>query len=134
LAERLEHLTGLKVDIQTDLAHESGREPSRLAPTVEATVYRIVQEALSNVAKHASVDRAEVIVREDAETVEIVIRDQGTGFSTDQSSTGFGILGMRERVALLDGVLSIESAPEKGTTVRGSLPSRRAKSEQAVAS
>ena len=119
LAERLEHLTGLKVDIQIDLAHESGREPSRLAPTVEATVYRIVQEALSNVAKHASVDRAEVIVREDAETVEVVIRDQGTGFSTDQSSTGFGILGMRERVALLDGLLSIESAPQKGTTVRG---------------
>ena len=133
LAERLEHLTGLKVDIQTDLAHESGREPSRLAPTVEATVYRIVQEALSNVAKHASVERAEVIVREDAETIEVVIRDEGTGFSTDQSSTGFGILGMRERVALLDGLLSIESAPEKGTTVRGSLPTQRVQRLEQVA-
>jgi signal transduction histidine kinase len=135
LAERLERLTGLTVDMQIDLAHESGREASRLAPAVEATVYRIVQEALSNVAKHASVGRAEVVVREDAETVEVVIRDDGAGFSPEQSSTGFGILGMRERVALLDGLLTIESAPGEGTTVRGSLPTQRAKQpEQAAAS
>ena len=126
LAERLEHLTGLTVDIQIDLAHESGREATRLASTVEATVYRIVQEALSNVAKHASVERAEVVVREDAETVQVVVRDDGAGFSLDQSSTGFGIMGMRERVELLNGVLTIESAPGEGTTVRGSLPTLRA--------
>jgi signal transduction histidine kinase len=125
LAERLEHLTGLTVDIQIDLAYESGREASRLAPTVEAAVYRIIQEALSNVAKHASVRRAEVVVREDAEAVEVVVRDDGAGFSSDQSSTGFGILGMRERVALLDGLLTIESAPGEGTIVRVSLPTQR---------
>jgi len=126
LADRLEHLTGLQVDLQIDLAFESGRETTRLAPSVEATVYRIVQEALSNVAKHSGVQHADVRIREDAEVVEVVVHDEGTGFPLDRSSTGFGLLGMEERVALLEGELTIETTVGEGTTVRGVLPTSRA--------
>jgi len=133
LAERLEHLTGLQVDLQIDLAFESGREATRLAPAVEATVYRIVQEALSNVAKHAGVGRAEVRIREDAEVVEVVVHDEGAGFPVDGSTSGFGLVGMQERVALLEGGLTIESTVGEGTTVRGVLPSRRAPRAAAAA-
>jgi signal transduction histidine kinase len=55
----------------------------------------------------------------------VVVRDEGSGFATDETSTGFGLVGMRERVALLDGELTIESTPGDGTTVRGLLPVRR---------
>jgi signal transduction histidine kinase len=125
LCERHHRMTGLDVELQVDLAHEAGRADARLAPAVEATVYRIVQEALSNVAKHAGAGHATVTVREDAESVEVVVRDEGSGFATDETSTGFGLVGMRERVALLDGELTIESTPGDGTTVRGLLPVRR---------
>jgi signal transduction histidine kinase len=126
LCERHRRTTGLEVEFQVDLAWEAGREQTRLAPAVEATVYRIVQEALANVAKHAGAGHATVTVREDAESVEVLVRDEGNGFTVGGTSTGFGLVGMRERVALLDGELAIESTPGGGTTVRGLLPTLRA--------
>jgi two-component system sensor histidine kinase DegS len=63
----------------------------------------------------------------------VVVRDEGSGFSSDEASTGFGLVGMRERVALLDGELTIESAQGEGTTVRGILPTLRAAPPAAAA-
>lgn len=63
-------------------------------------------------------------MRESGGMVEVTVRDEGAGFD-DRGSTGFGLAGMRERVALLGGDLAIESAPGGGTTVRASLPARR---------
>jgi signal transduction histidine kinase len=67
-----------------------------------------------------------VEVVEDDGTVRVTVRDDGGGFDTGKGSTGFGLLGMRERVELVDGRLSIESTPGRGTVVRAELPATRA--------
>jgi signal transduction histidine kinase len=115
----------LDVDLQVDLVHEKGRETSRLGPEIEETLYRLVQEALSNVAKHADATRVEVKLVEGQETVDVVVSDDGVGFDTGQELSGFGLLGMQERVGLVGGTISIESTPGRGTVVRASLPAAR---------
>ena len=131
LAERAEH-RGLEVDIAVDLAYEQGRVAARHIPELEVALYRIVQEALNNAAKHGQARRAVVEVVEDASAIHLTVRDDGAGFDPAQATKGFGLLGMRERVGLLEGSLQIESAPGGGTTVRVSLPVRRV-SESALA-
>ena len=88
-------------------------------------MYRIVQEALTNAAKNGHATHGIVQVIEGATTIEVSIRDDGTGFDPATRTEGFGVLGMRERVALLHGTLEIESAPGHGTTVRCTLPVQR---------
>ncbi len=124
LAERIGRY-GIEVDVSVDLAYEQGRESARHVPEVETAVYRIVQEALSNAFKHGNAKRAVVEVSEDATSVHLSIRDDGRGFDPEEDTTGFGLLGMRERVELLDGQLLIDSAPGRGATVRASVPARR---------
>jgi signal transduction histidine kinase len=87
--------------------------------------YRLVQEALTNVLKHAVASHADVIIREDDEVVRAVVSDNGNGFDPASELAGFGLVGMRERVALLEGRLTLESASGVGTTVRAELPVRR---------
>jgi signal transduction histidine kinase len=125
LAERAEH-RGIEVDASIDLAYEQGRARSRPVPELEVALYRIVQEALSNAAKHGHAARAVIEVQEDASAIHLTVRDDGQGFDPERAETkGFGLLGMRERVQLLDGTLRIESAPGEGTTVRATLPVAR---------
>ncbi len=125
LAERTKH-RGIEVDASIDLAYEQGRAGARHTPELEVALYRIAQEALSNAAKHGHAARAVVEVQEDAETIHLTVRDDGEGFDPELAETkGFGLLGMRERVQLLEGTLQIESAPGDGTTVRARLPVRR---------
>jgi signal transduction histidine kinase len=125
LAERAGH-RGIEVDASIDLAYEQGRAAVRHTPELEVALYRIVQEALNNAAKHGRAGRAVLEIHEDATSIHLTVRDDGDGFdpATAQAS-GFGLLGMRERVHLLDGTLQIESAPGDGTTVRATLPAQR---------
>lgn len=125
LVERVARSAGLDIDLYVDLAHEGGRQRERLLPVIEDTVYRIVQECLSNVVKHAGATKVDVVVREQGNIVEAVIGDNGNGFDADGAYTGFGLLGMRERAALVDGALTIESSLGEGSTVRASIPARR---------
>ncbi len=125
LAERMARRAQLSIDLDVDLAYERGREPARLAAELEDTIYRLVQEALANVAKHAGATRVDVVVREDSDSVEALITDDGKGFDPQAEFAGFGLLGMRERTDLVGGTVSIESATDKGTTVRAVLPTRR---------
>ena len=111
LAERADVAVGLRVELE-------GRPPAEL----ESTIYRLVQEALTNVAKHARATRAEVTVRDTGEGIEVLVRDDGTGFDAHQRSSGFGLVGMRERLALVRGTLEVETAPGGGTTLRASIP------------
>lgn len=87
-------------------------------------LFRIVQEALTNIAKHARATEASVEVRRDAARLVVRVRDNGQGFqATDpRKPTSFGLLGLRERVSLLQGELRIESVPDQGTTIEIDLP------------
>jgi signal transduction histidine kinase len=92
-----------------------------LDPDIETTVYRLVQEALTNVSKHARAARVWLDVTASTDTVEVVVRDDGTGFDPEAATGGFGLQGMRERVALAGGTMDLASAPD-GTTVRITVP------------
>ncbi|HKQ08411.1 MAG TPA: chemotaxis protein CheB [Blastocatellia bacterium] len=102
--------------------HDSGIGNPRLLPEVETMLYRIAQEALNNVVKHAQASRVEVMLERRANQVILIVEDDGIGFDSNQESdggprAGLGLLGMRERAALVGGQFEIESAPGKGTTV-----------------
>ena len=105
---------------------EAGQETTRLAPLIETTIYRVVQEALTNVAKHAGAQRVSVTVVERDGAVEIAVTDDGRGFSGDEPSDGFGLIGMRERTRLAGGRHDVESSPGAGTTVHALIPATRA--------
>jgi signal transduction histidine kinase len=115
----------LQVDANVDLALEGNRATSRLMPELETGVYRIVQEALSNAIKHGQATRAMVEVIEDDHTVRVTVRDNGEGFDQTVTTSGFGLLGMRERAELLAGEITIESAPGEGATITAVLPVHR---------
>ena len=112
---------GLQVEL--DLGPGGGLEqPARYAAELESAIYRIVQEALTNASKHGGARRARVELRDDGVTVKAVVRDDGSGFDPAAGTEGFGLLGMRERAALLGGTLHVESTPGEGTTVSVSIP------------
>jgi PAS domain S-box-containing protein len=106
---------------------------SRLEPLLETAIYRIVQEALSNVRRHSRSDRAEVRITQLGDHVEVEIRDWGVGFdpaSVDKER--FGLKGIRQRARSLRGRARIESAPGKGTRVLVSLPLVEASQETSL--
>jgi signal transduction histidine kinase len=102
----------------------------RLAPEIEAGAYRIIQEALTNVVKHARASECRVHIARDANRVRIIIEDNGIGFdpSTIRSGDrrGLGLIGMRERASHLLGTIHIDSARGQGTRIVVELPVRRA--------
>ncbi len=124
LAERAGR-RGIEVDASVELAYEQGVQPERLIGELETALYRIVQEALTNAAKHGNATRAVVEIQELDRMVHLTVRDDGHGFDTEARSSGFGLLGMRERVALLGGELQVVSAPGEGTTITVRMPARR---------
>jgi len=129
LAERsLRH--GLEVDVSIDLAYGEGRRASRHAPELETAIYRIVQEALTNASKHGAARRAVVEISEQDATVQLSVRDDGAGFDPAADTNGFGLLGMRERVELLGGGLSLDAAPGHGTTITVSIPVQQRAAER----
>jgi two-component system, NarL family, sensor histidine kinase DevS len=116
---------GLEVELAIDLAYEQGRVADRHVTELEAAVYRLVQEALTNAIKHGRARRAVVEIKDDHTTVRVTVRDDGDGFDPTSKSNGFGLLGMQERAELLGGTVEIESAPGNGTAVRAELPAQR---------
>jgi signal transduction histidine kinase len=115
LASRSGDASGVSVTTRVALG-SSGR----LAPETESTVYRVVQEALTNVAKHADAAHVHVQVARSNGTVEVVVEDDGHGFDPSSVSDGLGLIGMRERVELTGGELEIRCGP--GTRVSAHLP------------
>jgi signal transduction histidine kinase len=118
-------LGGLDVDVQIDLDGAPGRMPQRLAGELETGIYRIVQEALTNAVKHGGAERAVVEVTEVGGQVTVAVRDDGAGFDPTTATTGFGLVGMRERAELLDGTIDTDSVPGRGTTIQVTLPVSR---------
>jgi signal transduction histidine kinase len=115
----LQTLAGRASEVEIDLDVSLAARPSR---EIESTLYRVVQEALTNVAKHARASRAAVRVADTGDAIEVVVRDDGTGFDPHRRSSGFGLVGMRERLALVRGTLDIQTAPGVGTTLRAVIP------------
>jgi signal transduction histidine kinase len=117
LTDAFAEQTGLRVDFHSALGE------TRLPGEVETTLYRVVQESLTNIVKHANANSVSVSLARREAGVAAVIEDDGAGF--DQRSVrkdGVGLLGMRERLALLDGRLEIESRPGAGTTIVAEVP------------
>jgi PAS domain S-box-containing protein len=114
-------------EIEVDF-HSSGLDTQRLPLQVETTLYRIVQEALTNVIKHAHAKRVSVILEHRRDHVLAIIEDDGEGFDTEpvmnsaSAEPRLGLLGMRERAALVGGTLEIETSPGSGTTVFVRIP------------
>ena len=106
--------------------HQSGID-ERLPPEVEAGIYRIVQEALTNVAKHAQATACRVSLQRISTTIRVTIEDDGVGFrledvSVQGASRGLGLVGIRERAAQFGGELRLESGPGKGTRLTVEIP------------
>lgn len=103
-------------------------EPEDIVPDQDCSIalYRIFQETLTNIARHAHATRVEVSLEEKLEKVELRVRDNGKGIPENQLSTGksLGLIGMRERVHHLNGDLMIHSVQNEGTTVTASIPTR----------
>lgn len=119
LAQGVAERTGLQITVDAPV----GRLPS----AVETALYRIIQEALTNAARHALATQATVQVRDEGPAVRAVVRDDGQGFDVDatlarRGDRGLGLIGMRERVEALGGQFKIESAPGKGTQVSITIP------------
>jgi signal transduction histidine kinase len=108
-----------EVTVKTDL------HPVQLAPAGELTVYRLVQEALTNVAKYAKARTIEVLLLPQGGRVQVRVRDDGVGFDQDQPRTAaHGLLGMRYRVEAEGGRMTLLSAPGRGTTIEATIPER----------
>jgi two-component system, NarL family, sensor histidine kinase DevS len=117
LTEAFQEQSGIEVHIQANL------DAARLPGEVETALYRIVQEALTNVAKHAEATRVSVVVTRRGNSVTAVIEDDGHGFGAGGGGgDGLGLVGMKERVGLLGGRLAIESTEGAGTTVVAEVP------------
>ena len=112
-------LVGISANVYT-----SGLLDERLSSEVETTLYRIAQEALTNIARHARAGNVEVILERRADHVLLIVEDDGVGFDVDHESAGqgFGLQGMHERAALVGASLQIESAAGKGTTIFVRMP------------
>jgi signal transduction histidine kinase len=116
LAERVGHGTDLELEADLELGD------ARLDPELETVVYRLVQEALNNVAKHAGASRAHLQVRGRGDRLDLLVSDDGRGFDPAGKHGGFGLAGMRERVELAGGELRIESRPGGGARVMATIP------------
>jgi signal transduction histidine kinase len=118
--ERLAHTfaerSGIETTVETHLE-------ARLPPEIETTLYRVVQEALSNIVKHAAAERVSIVVSQRGGTVAATVDDDGRGFDEGAvRADALGLTGMRERLALVGGTLELESAPGRGTTVAAQVP------------
>lgn len=129
LARRAQAIDGLDVQTEIELTGDNER---RLDAELESTIYRVVQEALTNVSRHAKATRALISVVERDGTVRASVTDDGQGLPADGGSQrrapedelkgGFGLSGMRERAELVGGELDLSSAPGGGATVRLTVP------------
>lgn len=119
LAATIQSRTGLSIEIADEVE-------TRFPVRVEAAVYRIVEEALTNVMRHASARSVTISLNHGGDTLTVVIADDGDGFEPEDRAltpgSGMGLLCMEERARLLDGTVRIQSSPGQGTVVQATLP------------
>ncbi|MDI3312061.1 MAG: sensor histidine kinase [Thermoanaerobacterium sp.] len=108
--------TGINVDFITLSEHK------RLKPEIEITCFRVIQEALTNIRKHSKARNAVIRLEFGDRFISIIIKDNGIGFEKTSQDNKFGLLGMRERVQILNGKFEINSSPNEGTQIYISIP------------
>jgi signal transduction histidine kinase len=118
LADNFSEQSGIAIELEAGLGEE------RLPNDIETVLYRLVQEALTNVVKHAHAQHVSIVLRRKEGVVTAVIEDDGRGFEDGQGEGALGLVGMRERVALVNGRFRIESGPNAGTTLLVEVPIR----------
>ncbi len=119
--EALVQRTAARNGLDIALSVEVGEAGGELHPELESTIYRLVQEVVTNIVKHAGAQQVEIEVVRHAGEIEVRVRDDGEGFDTEAETSGFGLTGMRERVGLAGGDLAILSSQE-GTVVHATVP------------
>jgi signal transduction histidine kinase len=118
LTETFREQSGLRVELESQL------DETRLPSEAETTLYRVIQEALTNVIKHAGANGVSILLQRKSNAVVAVIEDDGSGFDPGNTRPdALGLVGMRERVSLAGGRLQVESTPGAGTTVVAEVPS-----------
>ena len=117
LASTFEERSGIRTAVEARLGTE------RFAAEVETVLYRLVQEALTNVVKHAGADNVSIVLTRRDGAIGAVVEDDGQGFVPDDArDEALGLIGMRERIALVGGTLAVESTPGAGTTLVAHVP------------
>jgi two-component system, NarL family, sensor histidine kinase UhpB len=124
LVEDCQQRLHLSVELDVDGMEQrtSSDHQSALPAHYETTLFRIAQESLTNVARHAHAQHAWLCLSRDQQAIRLQVRDDGCGFNPLQEHKGLGVFGMRERAVLLGGMIEIRSQPGKGTTVEAILP------------
>jgi signal transduction histidine kinase len=115
MAEEYAARGDLKIEVKVEIAVKLSAEEERV-------VYRLVQEALNNVVKHAAAGSARVSARLVGDRVQIAVEDDGRGFDQDSVPAGRGLIGMRERVEMLGGEIGVDSEPDGGTRLSATVP------------
>ena len=122
LVDRVRLEAGLTVDLRLE------GDCDAALPEVAVAIFRVAQEALTNVVRHAEAGRVSVRLTAHADRLELAIEDDGRGFSVEEArgrpDSSIGLFGMSERIALVDGRIEIDSKPGGGTAVRASVPTR----------
>jgi two-component system sensor histidine kinase UhpB len=116
------NVRGLSRQGAVDATFESEGELGELPEDVQLVVYRVAQEALNNAVRHSEAEHVQVALRREGDLAELTVRDDGRGFTFDDTGRGLGIGGMRERALLVGGEFQIESRPGVGTRVRLIVP------------
>jgi signal transduction histidine kinase len=117
-------LNGLGIHLSI---RESG-QARRLAPAIETALFRVVQEAINNIAQHSRATRAELRIEFDSTQVQVLVKDNGKGFdpvrvfSASDTQRGLGLIGMDERMSAVGGKLIIHSTPREGTIIQLTVP------------
>jgi signal transduction histidine kinase len=115
--------TGVKAEF-----HQAGLGKNLLNFEIETNLYRIAQEALNNIYKHAKAKNVSVLLEKRGKLVSLIVEDDGVGFNVEAKSNrrkGLGLVGMHERARICGGTLEIESAKDKGTTIYARVPAKR---------
>ncbi len=118
-AQQCAERTGLEI------VFHGPEQMERLSPNHELSLYRVAQEGITNAIRHGKPQKIEVSLEKEPGVIRLIIRDDGRGFNTAVMDQGLGLIGMRERVELLNGHFFMETAPGQGTTLRIEIPTKK---------